>query len=93
MKELHIRIIEVKEMTSKEGRKFTVYKSLTKDGKLIDTKFRKEVKDLPTGPCMLVVDSDQCNVTKNTQYPTLWIKEVKAIEPFVRESNAESYFD
>ena len=42
---------------------------------------------------MLIVDSDQCNVTKNTQYPTLWIKAVKAIEPFVRESNAESYFD
>ena len=93
MKELHIRIIEVKEMTSKEGRKFTVYKSLTKEGKLMDTKFRKEVKDLPTEPCMLIVDSDQCNVTKNTQYPTLWIKAVKAIEPFVRESNAESYFD
>lgn len=93
MKDLHIRIVEVKEMTSKEGRKFTVYKALDKNGKLLDTKFRKEVKNLPTEPCTLIVDSDKCNVTKNTLYPTVWIAEIKAIEPSVRESNAEDFFE
>lgn len=93
MKDLHIRIVEVKEIPTKDGRKFTAYKSLDKYGKLMDTKFRKEVKNLPEGPCMLIVDDDKCNVTTNTQYPTLWISEIKAVEPFVRESNAAKFFD
>ena len=39
MKDLHIRIVEVKEIPTKDGRKFTVYKSLTKDGKLMDNAY------------------------------------------------------
>lgn len=93
MKELRIRIIEVKPITTKDGKNFTAYKALTKDGKIIDCKFRQDVQNVPTVPGIIVVDSDKCNVSTNRQYPVLWVQEVKSIEEYVKESNSENFFD
>lgn len=93
MRELKIRIVEVKPITTKDGKKFTAYKALTKERKIIDCKFRMDVENLPTEPCIIVVDSDKCNVSTNRQYPVLWVQEVKAIEPIERTTNSSDYFD
>ena len=92
MKELKIRITEVKEVKTNDGKQFTAYKALTNDKRLIDCRFRKEVKNVPTEPCIIVVDEDKCNVATNKIYPILWVSEVKSIEPYVKESNANKYF-
>lgn len=93
MKELKIRVTEVKPIVTAEGKKFTAYKVLTKDGRIMDCKFRQEVKNLPTEPCIMIVDSDKCNVSTNRQYPVLWVQEVKSIEDIVKESNSEAFFN
>ena len=93
MKELKIRVTEVKPITTKDNKKFTAYKVLTKDGRIMDCKFRQEVTTLPTEPCIIVVDSDKCNVSTNRQYPVLWVQEVKEIQEITKESNSESFFD
>ena len=93
MKDLKIRITEVKPITTKDGKKFTAYKALTKDGRIIDAKFRQECENVPTEPCIIIVSSDKCNVSVNRQYPVLWVQEVKAVEEYVKESNSENYFD
>ena len=93
MKELKIKVIEVKPVELQDGKKFTAYKVLTKDGKKIDAKFRQEVKNLPTEPCYRVVDSDKCNVSANRQYPVLWVSEIKRLEEFDTATNSEKFFD
>lgn len=93
MRELRIRIVEVKPITTKDGKKFTAYKALTKERKIIDCKFRTEVENVPTEPCIIIVDSDKCNVSTSRQYPVLWVQEVKAIEPIERTTNSSDYFD
>ena len=93
MKDVKVRVTEVKPITTKDGKKFTAYKVLTKQGKIIDCKFVKEVDNLPTEPCILVIEEDKCNVSTNTQYPVLWVKEVKEILPIVKTTNASNYFD
>lgn len=93
MKELKIRVTEVKPITTKDGKKFTAYKVLTKDGRIMDCKFTQEVTNLPTEPCIILVDSDKCNVSTNRQYPVLWVQEVKGIQEITKESNSESFFE
>ena len=92
MKELKIKLVEVKPVTTKDGKKFTAYKVLDNKGKLMDCKFRQEVTNLPTEPCILVIDDDKCNVATNRQYPVLWVQELKGIEELVKESNSAAYF-
>lgn len=93
MKELKIRLTEVKPITTKEGNKFTAYKVLTKDGKIMDCKFTKDVTNVPTEPCIMIVNSDKCNVATNRQYPVLWVQEIIDIQEIVKESNSEAFFE
>lgn len=93
MKELKIRIIEVKPVVTHDGKKFTAYKVLTKDGRTMDCKFRQEVTNLPTEPCIMLVNSDKCNVATNRQYPVLWVQEVVGYEDIAKQSNSESFFE
>lgn len=71
--------IKVRECTSKEdGRKFNTFKALTKTGKYIDCKFRKEVQP-PSRDCVIVVKANKMNVANNTKYPVLWVSEIVEI--------------
>ncbi len=92
-KELRIKVVEVKPVELQDGKKFTAYKVLTKDGKKMDCKFRQEVKNTPTEPCIMIVDSDKCNVSANRQYPVLWVSEIKSLEEYEQTSNSEKYFE
>lgn len=69
--------LTVKELTNKEtGKKFLAYKVTTKDGRFMDCKFRKEVK-APSENGFIYVLPANMNVTKNTKYPTLWVKQLE----------------
>ena len=73
-------IIKVQERKTSNGKSFNTYKAVTKNGRLIDAKFRKEVKELPTGDCYAVIGVDNMNVDKNKEYPVLWISAVEGYE-------------
>ena len=87
------KIIDVSEHTTKDGRKFSAYKTLAKNGKKMDVRFTRTCTNVPTEPCVIVVRSDMCNVDTTRQYPILWVKDVVEIKDFERTSNVADYFD
>ena len=90
---INIKIIEAKEITPANGRKFMAFKTVDKNGKKMDVKFTRDCKNVPSECCELIVDASQANVDTNRQYPCLWIKEVLEIKPLERKSNMADFFD
>ena len=74
------------EQRESNGKKFNVYKTTTKNGRLMDVKFRKEVKELPTETCYAIIDIDNMNVDKNRDFPVLWVKAVESYETLTENS-------
>ena len=75
--EKKIKII-VTEKKTKDGKKFNTYKTVSKNGRLIDAKFRKEVKELPEQTCYAHILVDNMNIDKTREFPVLWISKVEA---------------
>lgn len=94
MAELKITVAKVERIKDKDrGLDFLAYKTLTKKGKFMDLRFRREVKNAPEEPCVIVVNEEKCNVDDQRKYPVLWVSEIKRIEPFEqKKSNASKYF-
>ena len=92
---MKIKIVSVDEITTKSGTTFTAFKAVTKDGKKIDCRFTRNVDRslIPQQPCYIVVDDSMANVDRNREYPVLWVKEVKAIEPFESRNNLSDFFE
>lgn len=90
---INVKIIEVKEVTPKNGQKFNAFKTVDKNGKKMDVKFTRDCRNVPTEPCEVVVDDSMANVDTNRQYPCLWIKDVLEIKPLPRKSNMADFFD
>lgn len=78
VKVLEIPVI-VRELETKDGKKFNVYKAVQNNGKLIDLKFRREVKNLPDRNCIIKVLPENLNIDKTRQYPALWCKKIEEI--------------
>lgn len=72
----------VEEHKTKEGRTFPTYKAVTKNGALVDLKFRKEVTGIPSEKFIMEVSADKINQARNTQYPTWWVAQVISFEPY-----------
>ena len=91
--ERKFKIIEVNEITTKDGKKFKAYKTIGKGGRKMDVRFVRDCNNIPTEPCVVVVNEENCNVDTTRQYPILWIKSVERIEDFERKNNTSDYFD
>lgn len=91
--ERKFKIIEVNEITTKDGKKFKAYKTIGKGGRKMDVRFVRDCNNVPTEPCVVVVNEENCNVDTTRQYPILWIKNVERIEGFERKNNMSDYFD
>lgn len=91
--ERKFKIIEVNEITTKDGKKFKAYKTIGKGGRKMDVRFVRDCNNVPTEPCVVVVNEENCNVDTSRQYPILWIKSVERIEGFERKNNTSVYFD
>lgn len=85
--------IKVATRKTKDGREFTVYKAVTKNGALMDAKFRKEVKNIPTEDSWVTIPDGGMNISRKDEYPKLWISAVTKVEPvaltFSRDNAAE----
>lgn len=93
MAERKFKIIEVSEITTKDGKKFNAYKTLANGGRKMDVRFVRNCANIPTEPCNIVCEEEDCNVDTTRQYPILWIKNVIRVEPFERKNNVSEYFD
>lgn len=87
------KIIEVKEITAKNGNKFLAYKTIGKGGRKMDVRFTRGCAKIPTEPCLIEVLEGNANVDTTRQYPILWVKEVEEIKPFTHNDNVADYFD
>ena len=92
-KELKIEVVEVRDVETKSGLKFKAYKTVDKNGKMFDLKFRRDAKNIPSERCYIFVDSDKCNVTRNTRFPCCWVNTVNRIEPLNFRSGSERFFE
>lgn len=88
MKLIKIEIIK-KVATTKDGRNFDTFKGVQKDGKLIDVKFTKDVKNVPQESGIIHVLPEKVNIDKNRKYPVCWVKEIKEFEPKSTTLNTE----
>jgi len=98
METKRIKII-VGERKTNDGKSFNTYKAVTKNGNLIDCKFRKVVKNLPEKTCYAIIGVDNMNIDKSKEYPVMWVNAVEGYED-IAEVTAEKnkkviddYFD
>ena len=82
--ERKFKIIEVNEITTKDGKKFKAYKTIGKGGRKMDVRFVRDCNNVPTEPCVVVVNEENCNVDTTSQYRIMWIKSVERIVCFGR---------
>lgn len=93
VKELKLKVARVRECKTRDGRKFNAFSTVDKTGTLMDLKFVTGCHNVPTDRCWIYVDSDKVNVSRKTEYPTVWVKDVNRIEPLTSgRTNAEDYF-
>lgn len=77
MEEKKIKVIVAQRQT-KEGKKFNTYKTVSKNGRLTDLKFTKDVKELPSETCYAHILPDNMNIDKTREFPVVWVKKVEA---------------
>lgn len=80
--------VRVQEKKTAEGRKFLTYSTYSKNGRKTEVKFRKEVPNLPTKDCFIVVNVDDMNLNTSGRFPVLWVKAIQAVEDY-ETANAE----
>ena len=95
MNEVRIEIVKVDDVVIKDrGLNFKAYKTITKNGKFMDVRFRRDVVNPPKAPCVIYVDEDKVNVDDQRRYPIMWVSEIKRTEPLsAKPSNIGKYLD
>lgn len=90
--EVHsVKEIEYEDKETQKKKKFTVYKAVTKAGKLIDLKFTSSCAIKPTKPCYILVYENNWNVQRNLKFPVLWVQEVEDIEDFPTSNDSDLF--
>lgn len=93
MEELLEIEIDCTERVNKEtGENFLSYRALSKKG-YIDLRFTRDVKELPTHACKIVVSKDKINVNRKSKFPVAWVSEIKQIKEFEFKQNTSEYFE
>lgn len=77
-----IEVHSIKEVITKDGKRFYAYKCVTKSGKLVDLKFTRLCNDLPVKPCFIYVKPENVNIQKNLKFPCVWVSGIHHIEDF-----------
>lgn len=72
--------VVVQDKETVDGRKFKTFKTFSKNGRATELKFRKEVTNIPTKNCYIVVNVDDVNISTSGEYPVCWVKAIQSIE-------------
>lgn len=80
---------------TKEGKPFTSFKAVQKDGKLIGVHFRKQDSEgkaiiMPSASCTMVIDSEALKINKSKQYPELWVHEQPEYQETTNENSSKA---
>ena len=62
-----------------DGRSFNTYKTYSKNGRAIDLKFTKDVKNVPDKNCFIVCDVDEMSLNTSGEFPILWIRKIESV--------------
>lgn len=79
MEQRKLKVV-ITERETTEGRKFKTYKTFSKNGRATELKFRKEVTNLPTKNCYIIVNDDDINLNTSGEYPVCWVKAIQGVE-------------
>ena len=79
-------IVKVEEKTTKDNRKFTVYKTVDSKGKLLDVRFT-QASGFKTDKRGTVYGDG--NVDNTRRWPCVWFKSVDKFEPFAEVADDE----
>lgn len=89
-----IKTIEIigKQVESKTGNKFVAYKAVMKDGAKIQCKFRQECGNPKFMRGYIDVESTDCNISRSSDYPTLWISKFTNEREYQRKDEIADLF-
>lgn len=96
IKERKLEVIVKQRVNHASKKSFTTYAVKMKNGKWVDARFVVAIpkEQLPTSHSFIFVDDDKMNMDKRGQYPKLWIREIKSIEPIERPlEDLDQYFE
>ena len=80
---------------TKDGKPFTSFKAVQKDGKLIGVHFRQKDEDgknivMPSASCTMVIDSELLHLNKSKQYAELWVQGQPEYKETTSENNSKA---
>lgn len=80
---------------TKEGKPFTSFKAVQKDGKLIGAHFKMKDEEgknivIPSASCTMVIDSELLHINKSKQYPELWVTGQGEYKETTNENNTKA---
>ena len=78
---------------TKEGKEFTTYKVVTKEGEKVDCRFTKTCKNIPERSCFIHVLEDNINRDNKRLYPCFWVKKIEAVEELPQDNKLDKYFE
>lgn len=68
--------IKVTPKKTADGRTFNTFKTFSKNGRAIEVKFRKEVKNVPEKDCFIVANEDDLHLNTSGEYPVMWVQAI-----------------
>lgn len=89
METKELRVV-VEQKSTKDGRKFNTFKTFSKNGRKTDLKFTKEVSNVPTKNCFIVINIDDMNLDDRGMYPVVWVKKIQEIKDTAEVSAEKS---
>lgn len=87
---LKCEIVKVEQKKNKDGNKFNTYKTVDKNGKLLDVRFTRDSR-FSTDKCGTVYGEG--NIDRQRQYPCVWFKSVESFEPWVEDTTDDTVYD
>lgn len=71
-----IEIVEATEIKMENGTKFWGYKTVLKNGKFVNLKFRQSCPNPPTEKGFIEVPIDEISIDTSRRYTTVWIGDI-----------------
>lgn len=79
---MEVKVIVSGTYTNKEGEEFIGYKTVLKDGKKYDLRFKKDCQNIPTKNCIAYVKKENISIDYRYQYPRVWIANVEMTKEY-----------
>lgn len=86
-----IKVVRVGTAKTKDGRTFATFKTIIKGNKLMDLCFTRDVRNVPTEPCIIRVPDGKWNISRQGLYPRCWVKEILETIPLPQKEEENPF--